>query len=162
MRYSISRYSLLTCSLCLLFSFVANAGQHHDALSLDHSTSVAGEDNNNNGVRDDVENYIDSLPDSEAQKNALKQLSRTISDAYKLGDSGKFENHAVRSISHEMARAAKCVGMHYNDIQVMHAHTKLVEKITANTPARAKGYSKFNRAISGHVIQLPRGDTCDD
>ena len=46
---------------------------------LDRSTSLFGSDLNENGVRDDIEEYIDSLPDTAEQKMALMQGSAALS-----------------------------------------------------------------------------------
>jgi len=34
--------------------------------------------------------------------------------------------------------------------------------MTFNTKARLKAYIRFNSALSGSVLSLPDGDTCDE
>lgn len=44
-----------------------------------NENEIAGPDINGNGVRDDLDDYVDSLPDTESQKRALRQGFRTLS-----------------------------------------------------------------------------------
>ncbi|WP_417763325.1 hypothetical protein [Shewanella sp.] len=111
----IASFSLFTCLLCLLFSIGATAGQYSYDRSLDHSTSVAGEDNNNNGIRDDVQNYIDSLPDSEAQKNALKQVSQAINEAMELVVNGDASSSKLHAMSWTVSKAVAYLWSQYDE-----------------------------------------------
>lgn len=129
---------------------------------LDHSTSVSGTDANGDGVRDDIESFIASLPDSEEQRNALRQVSIAIADAMLLGADGNTDKDTLRASSIEIGRAVKCLWNRYGGGSAANEQLKLIRQITANTPERFNGYMQFNTSTNGFALQSPEGEVCDD
>jgi hypothetical protein len=122
---------------------------------LDRSTSIAGPDVNNNGVRDDIEAYIAALQLTEVQKKALMQDAKALQMALTVDTTDKV---AVQKVGEIMMASSKCIGgriINFTDYSLK------IESITANTKERAKQYIKFNTASSGSVTSLPSGDTCE-
>jgi hypothetical protein len=137
---------------------------------LDQGTSIAGSDADGNGVRDDIDAWISSLPDTATEKAALTRDAKTIQQALVVDTT---QRAAVVSVANAMARATGCefyqYGAYYEagssapqNMQLITNRIKLLEEYTVNTPTRAAAYEKFNAAMSGGVTNMPRGAaTCD-
>jgi len=124
---------------------------------LDRSTSLAGPDVNANGVRDDIDRYIDSKPDTQAQKNSLKALSRSLSRAMTVDTK---DPNALRSVVNSLNTSVGCIWKTYaSDTASPRGHE--IEKLTVNTQARYDAYMKFNSAMNGSVISDVKGLKCD-
>jgi hypothetical protein len=127
--------------------------------NLDRSSSIAGPDANNNGVRDDIEGYIASLPITPVQKAGAMQAARAQQQTLTVDLT---DAEALNRIGSLGARATNCVPdtflPKYDDGFTL---LKKIEAMTANTRERAQQYLAYNRARSGSVTSLPSGDTCD-
>jgi len=127
--------------------------------ALDRSSSIAGPDANNNGVRDDIEAYVATLPITPVQKAAVMQDARAqqLTLTVDLTDVA-----ALDRVGALQARSTNCVVDSFipNDEDGYNLLRKM-EAITANTRERAQQYLAYNRASSGSVTRLPSGNTCD-
>ena len=124
---------------------------------LDRSESIAGPDVNANGVRDDIERHIDSKPDTQAQKNSLKALSRALGKAMTVDTKDK---NALREVANSINLAVICSHQTYP----LGAASPLgdeIEKFTVNTRARYDAYMKFNSAMNGTGMKGVKGVKCD-
>ncbi|MGO1297942.1 MAG: hypothetical protein ACTMIA_11625 [Vibrio sp.] len=129
---------------------------------IDHSSSVGGMDSSYEGVRTDVKEYTDQLPDSEAQKRSLLQLSQAISVAIQMGANGNKDDTRLRQVTDEIGRGVGCVWLRYDSEQA-DDKVRLIEKVTANTPERFKAYMKYCQSISGFAFKLSKEeDSCND
>jgi hypothetical protein len=126
---------------------------------LDRSNSVFGDDTNADGVRDDVETYIGALPDTQTQKNALRQGSIAIMDAIRFGQNGATETE-LRAASVSVINSVHCIFVSYGEEA---ASNKLsdIQKVTVNTSERFAAYVEYNKLVSGTSLRLPEGDTCE-
>jgi hypothetical protein len=127
---------------------------------LDRSTSPAGVDSNSDGLRDDVAEYIEKLPDSPDQKSSLRQLSRAITEALVLA-SGPADAASLEAARKGIAAAVNCLGDQYDRRADRSQRLKEIQKITVNTRGRFTAYDAFNSSASGTMTELPNGDTCD-
>lgn len=127
--------------------------------ALDRSSSIAGPDINNNGVRDDIEAYIATLPITPIQKAAAMQGARVqqLTLTVDLTDAA-----ALDRVSNLGARATECAADSFMpDYQDGYKLLSKIEAITANTRERARQYMAYNRAVSGTSGRMPSGNTCD-
>ena len=124
---------------------------------LDRSDSLAGPDINANGVRDDIERYIDGKPDTPAQKNSLKALSRSLSRAMTVDTK---DPNALREVANSINLAVTCMHKTYPS-DVASPKGDEIEKLTVNTRARYGAYMKFNAAMNGSVMKGLKGVKCD-
>jgi len=127
--------------------------------ALDRSSSIAGPDANNNGVRDDIEAYIATLPITPTQKAGAMQAARAQQHklAVDLADAT-----ALDRVSELGSRSIKCVADSFMPKrQDGYDLIKKIEAITANTRERSQQYIAYNRARSGSVSRGPTGNTCD-
>lgn len=126
---------------------------------LDRTDALLGIDSNDDGVRDDLAAYIDSLPDTEVQKKALRRTARAVQSALEAGESGdvKMARMAVDKIN----IASACVFRAYDIERIAFDKSQEMQKLTVNARARYDVYLRFNRSMSGIVITLPRSPVCD-
>ncbi|MDR2904928.1 MAG: hypothetical protein LBU73_03135 [Helicobacteraceae bacterium] len=140
------------------------------SLELDRSDDLAGPDVNNNGARDDVEDYIIKKYPSEGQKRALLQFARNAQKEILVD---KNDEAAVRVTFENGLKAVSCMREVFPpDIGENKSAThKEIDSIILNTRARLKAdydFAKalFNRKQSFTVINEPtwratNGDTCE-
>lgn len=127
---------------------------------LNHDDTIAGPDTDNNGIRDDIDAYIATLPYTDVQKKAVQQEARAISETLLVDKSNKV---AVTAANEKLSRSIAC--LHYqfspetNDASKISADN---EKMIVNTKNRFLEYEKFNLALSGTTWTSPdRGTSCD-
>ena len=73
--------------------------------TLNRDATILGPDTDGNGVRDDIDAYIATLPDTAAQKSALKQKSSVLSKAMTVDLTNQT---ALLDVSRQMGAAAAC------------------------------------------------------
>ena len=106
---------------------------------LDRTDTIEGVDANHNGVRDDIEAWIASLPDTELQKHRLTVLHQAI----KRGMMANLKDED------DLREAAFPGTDPYHDT--------MVRNFTVNTRQRYKAYGKFNAALNGAVwVAIPK------
>lgn len=126
----------------------------------DKSNTILGKDNNNNGIRDDVENYIDKTYSGVSQNKAAKQLARSMQSSLSIDTTDKT---AVKRASYMSSRAITCVHDYFKDGDSIYG-TSIVDDIgliTMNTYQRYYAMNLFDSALDGSVISLPESDYCD-
>lgn len=122
--------------------------------TFDRSSILTGVDSDGNGVRDDIDTYIASLPYSAIQKSAVLQRARAFQRTLVIDLSNRTQ---VQQLADEIMAAVNCLG----DVLPLSDRRGLdLEALTMNTRDRAARYMHFNAALSGGVYDLPDGDTC--
>jgi hypothetical protein len=132
-----------------------------DLPKLDRSDSVMGPDKDNNGVRDDIDAYVASLPDSPEEKAALLQMSASFSLMMVSAEDSEPDKEALRYASLASTRALHCLHETYVGSNVPTSKLNLMRKLMVNTRARMEAYARYNSSVSGWVFTMPREDTCD-
>lgn len=119
---------------------------------------IIGEDKNQNGVRDDVENFINSQSGiSENVKAAMMQNAKAIQKALKVGGGPE-----SKEVAEEIFRAVQCMGKVTRE-QGPDWDSVLESKVV-NTSARSQRYIEFNASLSGGLYGAPssrRRPSCD-
>jgi hypothetical protein len=123
---------------------------------LDTTAALTGTDANSNGVRDDLDKYIASLPDTVAQQKALVQMAQALQSTLTVDTTNAT---AMGAVSTALNRGDSCIWKSYASGQSAKAMT--MEEFTMNTMARLAAYEKYNAARNGAVIQPPTGSTCN-
>ena len=124
---------------------------------LDRSTSIKGPDTNNNNIRDDIDKYISSLNITLEQKKAVEQLARNMQDSLLVDVTNARE---LRRVSRKAMLAINCLSLTFTFPDKGNMITSIESK-TANTKQRAMKYILYSNALSGSVLRLPSGDTCE-
>lgn len=125
---------------------------------LNRDDTVTGPDTDNNGVRDDIDTYINSLPDTDPQKAAMRQSSAALNAVMTVDTTSKA---AVEAIKSKIPNAVSCLYERYDETT---AHKKVLEmeKLMVNTKIRFQAYEKYNTALSGSTFSMPQGDGCEN
>ncbi|MDR2099944.1 MAG: hypothetical protein LBP40_03840 [Campylobacteraceae bacterium] len=128
---------------------------------LDRGSSLIETDDSQDGIRDDIKNYIiENYPD-ERQKNALLQDAKAV-QAILLVDIN--DKEAVRKADEQDSRAIHCIFSVFDEKKDTENPSIVSDKIlsmTTNTKERLQAYLAFNKALEGTVATLPEGDTCE-
>ena len=128
---------------------------------LDRTTSLSGPDSNGNGVRDDIDAYIQSKFTNLTQRQAAAQTAKALQSTLTVDAANK---DATTAVSQSMTNATHCLYSRFADVQGANspgAVSRDLEAMTANTKARLKAYLAYNSARDGTTSSLPKGDTCE-
>jgi hypothetical protein len=130
--------------------------------TLDRSANLTGVDDNQNGIRDDIEAYIVENYSDEEQKKALFQFAKTMQASLFIDASDMI---SAKQVGVGMSRAITCIFSKLESQEVSdenpHIAIRKIESMTANTKTRLKAYLEFNKAMDGTASTSPRGDTCE-
>ncbi|MCU8324103.1 chromosome partitioning protein ParA [Vibrio vulnificus] len=118
---------------------------------LDRSDSLTGPDTNQDGIRDDIEAFIDVLEVTEPVRNVLKQKARYSQEAI---------SHDFESATDENERLSYKISEKYNKVLACYDYLKVsvedstqisrtVRALTYNTKARTLAYLAYNRLLNG-------------
>ena len=137
--------------------------------ALDRSTSIAGPDADNNGIRDDIDAYIAALPVSDPIKRAARQRAR-VQQRINLIDLN--DRPALMALADASMASTACMsetsraGLPLDQQEAARkngsAITFKIQAITANTPERAERYLAYMRALHGTTTRYPEGKVCED
>lgn len=120
---------------------------------LDRSTSLLGTDADGNGVRDDIDAYINSLPDTSVQKKALRQDAVAMNEILVVDVTNP---SAVTSAMNKSMAATACAFEVYPN-----TGGPDIQKYIINTKERFNAYMRFDRAVSGKAWGFPpKGSAC--
>jgi hypothetical protein len=125
--------------------------------ALDRSATVAGPDTNSNGVRDDVDRYIDAKADTTPQKQSLRMTSKAMGSAMSSDASNAT---ALRTATDALNMAVACIWKNY-PADTADKMVAEMRKVTVNTRVRYDAYMKYNAAVAGAVIKLPKEVVCE-
>lgn len=127
---------------------------------LDRTNVIAGTDANNNGVRDDVETYVNAKYPAAAQKAAALQVARTIQSQLLVD---KADKTAMAALAIAEERAVNCVYSKFDGSGTSKPGVVIdeLEAVTANTKERLVAYLAFSKAMDGSTGTIPEGDTCE-
>ena len=128
---------------------------------LDRTNTVAGIDADQNGIRDDIQVYINvTYPEPEQQK-AVSQYARSLQAKLLVNPKDKYQ---VRASSDASVKGMSCI---YEKVPVDNSPqaarvVEVIFSLTTNTKQRLKAYMAFDQAMDGAVISLPTGKVCVD
>lgn len=126
---------------------------------LDRSADIRGPDNDNNGIRDDIDAWIAAQPITDEQKRAARQSAR-VTQKQLLAN--LLNPTSLQSLAEESAASVVCLSNVFEpDYQKGLDLSAQIEAVTANTKHRAKQYLAYNRARSGSSGRLPEENACE-
>lgn len=128
---------------------------------LERLPILEGIDANRNGVRDDIETHIHRKYTDPEQRGAAMQTARAF-QAMVLVD--KNDAVALERVSEMGSRAILCAGAAFSGpegVQERYQMAQEIKAVTTNTKQRLLAYLAYNKARSGSVSRMPKGDTCD-
>ncbi|EGU29091.1 hypothetical protein [Vibrio scophthalmi] len=118
---------------------------------LDRSDSIIGPDENNDGIRDDIEAFINALEITEPIRNVLKQNARYQQENlnYDFSDKSDANARIAWEISRKYDKVIACkafLGISVDDIIDT---SRTIVALTYNTKARTIAYLAYNRLLDG-------------
>jgi hypothetical protein len=128
---------------------------------LDRSANLTGVDDNQNGIRDDIEKYIVENYSDEGQKKALFQFAKVMQENLLVDVTDMI---AVKKVSIKGSRAMHCIFLKFDEkkgAENPDIAWRKIRSMTTNTKERLKTYLRYNKALDGTASSLPRGDTCE-
>lgn len=124
---------------------------------LNRDRDVAGPDVDGNGVRDDLDAYVASLPDTEEQKKAMLQGFKL----YRYNVTADPSN--IKDVERGMVLSARAVACIIDIYGPREGHKKLseVKAYSLNTKYRFEAYVLFDQAKNGMSVRLDP-NSCDE
>lgn len=148
----------VTCASLTPAQTISKLEQSGSLPILDRSTSVPGPDANNNGIRDDVDAWLQSQHLTGNSLVGATKLAQANQQALTVDLTSR---QAVGAVANQITAAIVCLRVSLNDADASQRVSRTLEAITANTQARAQKYIAFNQAMDGSVVKLPgRGVSC--
>lgn len=123
---------------------------------LDTRPGLMGPDANSNGVRDDLEVWINSLPYSREQKKALMQLTKAQQQSLLHGG----DITKAQTADTSAARAQACVLSRF-EFSLAENFSGRIESYVANTLERGMAYARFLDLLRHQEISLATTNLCD-
>jgi len=127
---------------------------------LNRDAKIAGPDLDDNGIRDDIDKYIRKKFKDLKQRKAVEQAARAEQRKITIDVTNEDE---VLKVDAEDSRAFQCLAFIFNDDE--EKYDPIIDKIAAmtfNTKARTLKYNEYLSTLSGNVLSLPDGDTCNE
>ncbi len=126
-------------------------------LALDRTTSILGTDANSNGVRDDIDRYIEAKNDTAPQKQSMRMVSKSMTAAMV---STPTDEMALRNAADTLNMAVACIWKNY-PADIADKMVLEMRKVTINTKARYDAYMRYSALVAGTVIKLPKEVVCE-
>lgn len=139
---------------------IASLEQSGALPKLDRGSDINGPDTNSDGIRDDIEAYIDVNYPGAGQRAAARQFAASLQQALSVDTTSK---QTVKQVNIKLMNAVNCVFDQFisNATKQPEAVGAEIEAITTNTKPRLLAYLGFSKALAGTAISLPDGDSCD-
>lgn len=113
-----------------------------------------GVDNNKNGIRDDIEKYIDTMPNTtDDQKSALKQNAYAFNYILSPDVDVTKEEMATKSFDMDVV-ASNCLDKYYDNESQSWSIQKAIQAYTFNTKKRLEIYLQLDDTASGMAFEL--------
>ncbi|MDR0579882.1 MAG: hypothetical protein LBG21_04700 [Campylobacteraceae bacterium] len=142
-----------------IFLMVGYGGEFPN--NLDRTDSLTGIDKNKNGIRDDIEDYINKNYSDEGHRKAMMQYAKTSLAVLLVDISDKI---AVKQADIRRSRASHCIFLKFDakrGDENPNIAWKKIRSMTTNTKARLKAYLDFDKSLAGMAFALPEEDTCE-
>jgi hypothetical protein len=128
---------------------------------LDRSDSLTGPDENSNGVRDDIEAYIEKTYVVEKERKAVMQIARAFQGSFSadMSKNANVQKEAIRK-----SKAMDCLFATLKsgkDGKRFEEAWNGIKAMTYNTKPRFEYYVKYSHAFDGAVFPLYSTDTCE-
>ena len=151
------RFLLVVSLACLVAAYFSGGG----LLAASANVDLLGPDANHDGVRDDIEAYIDKAYTDQAHRNAALQAARAMQGVFVVDLDDPL---AVRQVNRLLARADQCIYQVFRDANATKPAAQVsseLEAMAVNTKQRLHRYLDFNKALDGAIWSQSRGDSCE-
>lgn len=128
---------------------------------LERGPTLAGIDNDKNGIRDDIDEYIDNNYIEQPQRKAVEQSAKALQT---LLLANKDNINSLKNANIKLSEAIYCVFLTFNDENSLKTPEKVsheIESITTNTKERLLSYLTVMKKLDGTSWSIPNGNTCE-
>ncbi|AXY60070.1 hypothetical protein [Acinetobacter sp. WCHAc010052] len=125
---------------------------------LERTDTIAGIDTDENGIRDDIDAYIQKNFKNIDQQNAVKQFAKSMQQ-FILIDPGNRQAAKEASIKNSMA--ISCIYLRFS-ADTAYKTVNEIDAITTNTKKRLLASNAVDKALDGTVISEQNGEVCDE
>lgn len=124
---------------------------------LDKSDNITGTDTDKNGIRDDIDAYIDSLDNVTKEQRGMLRQSAYASN-YILQPTFDMSNPKDIESKHALVNGAvRCSIKLYGDNVTGDRLKDEIDAFIFNTPKRMEVYIKYEKAVDGKVWEMMEG-----
>jgi outer membrane murein-binding lipoprotein Lpp len=128
---------------------------------LDRTATLAGIDANKDGVRDDIEVYINKTYSQPEQKAAARQEAKSMQA---ILSAGTMNTKVAKVLDLQSEKSMNCLFLKFDELKG-HKYPGQVSReivsMSTNTKARLLAYLAYNKALDGTVLATSEGDTCE-
>lgn len=128
---------------------------------LERGNTLQGIDVNANGIRDDVDAFINAQYPVPSQRAAALQTAQALQAALLVNQQ---DIGAAKEASRRVSNGVNCVFSQFSgglNSKEPARVVKELEGVTANTKPRLLAYLAYNKTLNGTSSALPEGDTCE-
>jgi len=118
---------------------------------LDFSEELSGTDSDENGIRDDIDLYIDDENITESQKDNIRDLAKGLQSVM---TSDLTDETAIDELQEKIGVTVRCLARVFSNPATGYTYLKKMEGYTANTQDRAEKYDEYNALLDGSVSRL--------
>ncbi|CCN38552.1 conserved exported hypothetical protein [Vibrio nigripulchritudo SO65] len=132
---------------------------------LDRTESLTGTDINQNGIRDDLDQFINALEVSEPIRKLIRQDARFHQENLNYDFSEPTEKNIAKAwkIADEQLKVLACYEYQNINVDEMIDVSRTITAFTYNTKARTIAYLQYNHLQDGSVSTLldPKEEYCE-
>jgi len=125
---------------------------------LKRTDTLDGIDNDQNGIRDDIDAYMQKNFTDADQQNAVKQFAKSMQEFLLTNPDDREE---AKAASIKNSKAISCIYLRFpadNAYEIIND----IDAITTNTKKRLLASIAVDKALDGTVISEQNGDVCDE
>lgn len=122
---------------------------------LDRSQGIQGPDTDDNGIRDDIDDYVEIQYSNHNEMSAVAQAARANQAVLSVDLSDQTE---TRQVNRQISHATACVYRVFGSSEASATPaivSRDLEALTFNTADRLNRYRAFNKALDGTSWSLP-------
>lgn len=138
-------------ALLLAGLLVGSCGEPSAEKQSVYSEGIVGPDENENGIRDDVDEYIDAKYDGERER-AVRQFAKATTEKIALAAEGKSEEKVLDSVR-EGFDAIECIHHKIEDVEAASEAVLGTRARILNTYERSEAAEKVSGIAGGHVFE---------
>lgn len=148
--------AFLPLTLLSLCASCAGPKDEDTSDNLDRTVTLQGLDADGDGIRDDIQRYIDVHYSDKRQIRALHQHVRALQRGLLLEEG---DIAAAKAATIEVSHAIHCI---YSVFPVGDAarESQRIESLVTNTKIRLIAHLNVSKTLDGTTWTLPSGDTC--
>jgi len=124
----------------------------------EQSSKMEESDNNQNGIRDDIDAYIQKNFTDANQQNSVKRFAKSMQEFLLVNPD---DREAAKAASIKNSKAISCIYLRFpadNAYEIVND----LDAITTNTKKRLLASIAVDKALDGTVISEQHEDVCDE